>query len=554
VATAALLRDPRAVKLSNQLRGQAAALAARNITTIPPAYIDEVADQMIALGWIDLAGIDAVQETVTGYATVQRGDEYGPELVEFSRHVWSYNGAPMYAMESPDVGFDKLLPVANTADGQFTAWMEWIDPPGVPIVILRRRKQASLNFMRGITFVGGFLAVAAGLPGIIGNAVLGAELAASYPALSTAIGQVATRTVLTGGDVEKAVSGAAASLVGAEFGGFVGEAVDSAAIGAGTAAATTAALQGGDPRRAVLQSVATSGVFSEIVSRGGPDMSDYDPNEYIYEPSTMVDDFGQTNIVLPGEITLDDLGLDFNLDDVLSNLENPEALTVPLDAVLPDDAGNLFAVDGHYIELQPEQYLASLYPDEAGNIRTPDNQILMPANEVLKYLEFEGGTVQLAADLRARIEPLQGDISIPAAAPALRPGAIPPPAGQTKTPVFDWAKQADALLKTAVSIGASIKAIATGNYRPGYPTSPFGTARPPVGVPVRQPDGSTVVNNGNGTQTIRFPDGRVQTMPTTYTSTGLAGNYGGSLVPGISNQTLLIGGAVLVAAVLLARR
>jgi hypothetical protein len=432
--------------------------------------------------------------------------------------------------------------------------MEWIDPPGVPIVILRRRKQASLNFMRGITFVGGFLAVAAGLPGIIGNAVLGAELAASYPALSTAIGQVATRTVLTGGDVEKAVSGAAASLVGAEFGGFVGEAVDSAAIGAGTAAATTAALQGGDPRRAVLQSVATSGVFSEIVSRGGPDMSDYDPNEYIYEPSTMVDDFGQTNIVLPGEITLDDLGLDFNLDDVLSNLENPEALTVPLDAVLPDDAGNLFAVDGHYIELQPEQYLASLYPDEAGNIRTPDNQILMPANEVLKYLEFEGGTVQLAADLRARIEPLQGDISIPAAAPALRPGAIPPPAGQTKTPVFDWAKQADALLKTAVSIGASIKAIATGNYRPGYPTSPFGTARPPVGVPVRQPDGSTVVNNGNGTQTIRFPDGRVQTMPTTYTSTGLAGNYGGSLVPGISNQTLLIGGAVLVAAVLLARR
>lgn len=554
MATAALLRDPRAVKLSNQLRGQAAALAQRNITTIPPAYIDEVADQMIALGWIDLAGIDAVQETVTGYATVQRGDEYGPELVEFSRHVWSYNGAPMYAMESPDVGFDKLLPVANTADGQFTAWMEWVDPPGVPIVILRRRKQASLNFMRGITFVGGFLAVAAGLPGIIGNAVLGAELAASYPALSTAIGQVATRTVLTGGDVEKAVSGAAAGLVGAEFGGFVGEAVDSAAIGAGAAAATTAALQGGDVRQAVFQSVATSGVFSEIVSQGGPDMSDYDPNEYIYEPSTMVDDFGEPNIVLPGEITLDDLGLDLNLDEVLSNLEVPEALTVPLDAVLPDDVGNLFTVDGHYIELQPEQYLASLYPDEAGNIRTPDNQILMPADEVLKYLEFEGGTVQLAADLQARIEPLQGGTSIPAAAPALRPGAIPPPAGQTKTPVFDWAKQADALLKTAVSIGASIKAIATGNYRPGYSTSPFGTARPPVGIPVRQADGSTVVNNGNGTQTIRFPDGRVQTMPTTYTSTGLAGNYGGSLVPGISNQTLLIGGAVLVAAVLLARR
>lgn len=562
MATAALLRDPRAVKLSNQLRAQAAALAQRNITTIPPAYIDEVADQLVAVGIDDL-------KSITGTTTV----EFGPNPAQLSmigtegEPQIQYGNFPVTrlfvrGMEWPITIGERAVwnhdgtldpfPMGVTYDGRFYIVVKWIDPPGAPIVLLVPFTRVSP--WRGVVFIAGFLATAMGLPAIIGEAVLGAELAASYPAAANAVGQVAVRTVLTGGDVESAVRSAATSLAGGEFGGFVGEAVDSATIGAAAAAATTAALQGGDARRAVLQSVATSGVFSEIVSRGGPDMSDYDPNEYIYEPSTMVDDFGQTNIVLPGEITLDDLGLDFNLDDVLSNLENPEALTVPLDAVLPDDAGNLFAVDGHYIELQPEQYLASLYPDEAGNIRTPDNQILMPANEVLKYLEFEGGTVQLAADLRARIEPLQGDISIPAAAPALRPGAIPPPAGQTKTPVFDWAKQADALLKTAVSIGASIKAIATGNYRPGYPTSPFGTARPPVGVPVRQADGSTVVNNGNGTQTIRFPDGRVQTMPTTYTSTGLAGNYGGSLVPGISNQTLLIGGAVLVAAVLLARR
>lgn len=552
MATAALLRDPRAVKLSNQLRGQAAALAQRNITTIPPAYIDVVADSMVSLGWLDLTGINAEKEMARGPRIVYVGNEgeYYDEVVDFERLAWTYNGAPMYAADSPDAPFGDSIPVYE--DENFRAVMEWLEKPGAPIVYVRRKYRA--NIWRGVAFVAGFVATAAGLPAIIGEAVLGAELAAAYPAAANAIGQVATRTVLTGGDVESAVQSAVTSLAGGEFGGFVGEAVDSATIGAAAAAATTAALQGGDPRRAVLQSVATSGVFSEIVSRGGPDMSDYDPNDYVYEPTTMVDDFGEPNTLLPGEITLDDLGLDFNLDEVLSNLEAPEALTVPLDAVLPDAAGNLFTVDGHYIELQPDQYLASLYPDEAGNIRTPDNQILMPADEVLKYLEFEGGTVQLAADLQARIEPLQGGTSIPAAAPALRPGAIPPPAGQTKTPVFDWAKQADALLKTAVSIGASIKAIATGNYRPGYPTSPFGTARPPVGVPVRQPDGSTVVNNGNGTQTIRFPDGRVQTMPTTYTSTGLAGNYGGSLVPGVSNQTLLIGGAVLIAAVLLARR
>ena len=82
----------------------------------------------------------------------------------------------------------------------------------------------------------------------------------------------------------------------------------------------------------------------------------------------------------------------------------------------------------------------------------------------------------------------------------------------------------------------------------------FGTARPPVGVPVRRPDGSTVVNNGNGTQTVRYADGRVQTMPATYTSGGLGANYGASLIPGVPNTALFIGGGLLLAAVLFARR
>jgi hypothetical protein len=60
-------------------------------------------------------------------------------------------------------------------------------------------------------------------------------------------------------------------------------------------------------------------------------------------------------------------------------------------------------------------------------------------------------------------------------------------------------------------------------------------------------DGSSVVNNGNGTQTVRYPDGRVTTTSATYsTSSGL--------IPGINNQTLLIGGAILVGALLLTQR
>jgi hypothetical protein len=77
--------------------------------------------------------------------------------------------------------------------------------------------------------------------------------------------------------------------------------------------------------------------------------------------------------------------------------------------------------------------------------------------------------------------------------------------------------------------------------------SGMGTYRPQaVGVPVTLADGSTVVNNGNGTVTRRYLDG---TVSTTSSNTG-----GGGLFGGISTNTLLIGGAVLVGALLLSRR
>lgn len=547
MATAALLRDPRAVKLSNQLRGQAAALAKRNITTLNPDYIDRVADSMVSLGWLDLTGIKATKEPATGQRKVYVGTEgeFYIEDVEFERLAWTYNGAPMFALQSPDPEIDPLAAFGDAVpvyeDDDFRVLIEWLDPPGAPIVYMRRVYRA--NIWRGVAFVAGFAAMAAGLPQIIGQAVLGAEVAAAYPAASNAIGQVATRTVLTGGDVESAVRSAATGLVGVEFGGFVGEAVDSAAIGAAAGAATAAALQGGDARNAAIQALISQGVKS--VSDFDP--TEYDPGDYVYLPG---DDFAPT-VMLEGEITLDDLGLSFDLDEVLANLELPEALTLPLDAIIPDDDGNLFGVDGFYVELSDRGYIGAIYPDEQGNIRAPDNNILMPADEVIKYLE---SPAELAEQLRVRIEPLQGEPIAPLTAPNLRPINIPPPAGQTRTPVIDWAKQADALLKVAVSIGGSIKAISNGTFRPQYGTSPYGTVRPPIGVPVRQGDGSTVVNNGNGTQTVRYPDGRVVTMPTTYTSTGIAGNYGQTLIPGVPNTALLIGGGLVIAALLLSRR
>ena len=60
-----------------------------------------------------------------------------------------------------------------------------------------------------------------------------------------------------------------------------------------------------------------------------------------------------------------------------------------------------------------------------------------------------------------------------------------------------------------------------------------------------------VTNNGNGTQTIRNPDGTTNTVSSSYSG---ASGAGASLLPGVSNQALLIGGAVLLGALLLARR
>jgi hypothetical protein len=109
--------------------------------------------------------------------------------------------------------------------------------------------------------------------------------------------------------------------------------------------------------------------------------------------------------------------------------------------------------------------------------------------------------------------------------------------------------------KLAAQLKSTVNAIRTGTYRPpAGSTSTTGTPRnTPVGVPITLPDGRVVTNNGNGTQTIRTPDGRVTTVPSSYS--GATGAGGGGLLPGVSNQALLIGGAVvLVGAVLLARR
>lgn len=89
----------------------------------------------------------------------------------------------------------------------------------------------------------------------IGAKIIGAELAASYPALAVTVGQTAVGTVFNGGDVEaaakSAVKSAGASALGAEIGAEVTDATDVAALGRVASAATSAYIRGGNVDAAV---------------------------------------------------------------------------------------------------------------------------------------------------------------------------------------------------------------------------------------------------------------------------------------------------------------
>jgi hypothetical protein len=143
--------------------------------------------------------------------------------------------------------------------------------------------------------------------------------------------------------------------------------------------------------------------------------------------------------------------------------------------------------------------------------------------------------------------------------PAGRPAGSPAPAAQGQVPFFQAVSQ-EVLgwFKTITSYSLAKEQLdKTGRYQPPYQTNPTGQAYSQVpGVPVRRADGSTVTNNGNGTQTVQFPDGRVQTVPTNLNPGSFSGGQfgGGQWIAGVSNQTLLLVGGGLLAALLIARR
>lgn len=505
-----------------------------------------LAEQLFALGVRDLSRLSI--GSVTRYTGADSRASAGA-VVDWSQYrgaptrtysFLAYAGEPIGYLSTDGGASIEADPYDASGVGVLDLWdaagsghIKW-SPVAVPTgaVVFVPVWASSSDVPVEVVAIIGIAAAFAGFPAMIGEAVLGAEAAAAYPLASKAVGSVALQTALTGGDIEAATRSAAASLVGAEFGNVVGSGLDSAQIGKVAAAAATAAIQGGDVEKAVLKSLVDIGAKAMDETLVDYGTGDWDPSLMEY-------------------VTLDDLGIDpgtVDTSDILA--DNTDTFTqadIDLSVVSPDIYGNLFLASGEFVELSDVTFVDSIYVDSDGNIRAPDNSIMIPSEDALN------ATVdQLSAEIARQMDAGADKVETSQPAPPSRPAAIPPAASQTKWPsISDATKLLDAIGKLSAQLKSTVNAVKTGTYRPPS-TSPVGTPRnTPVGVPVTLPDGRVVVNNGNGTQTIRNPDGTTVTVPSSYSG---ASGAGASLLPGVSNQALLIGGAVLLGAVLLARR
>jgi hypothetical protein len=264
-------------------------------------------------------------------------------------------------------------------------------------------------------------------------------------------------------------------------------------------------------------------------------------------------------IVSPGDLGLD-VAIAVDESGLITNLD-PNAL-------FPDDSGVLYNQVGEVVAYTPDSYLEGIHYDRDNDVfLTPDNRLLMTRQEAVDAVaagaagcSSTGSGLNGPTDfcqppgksiedlMRKKFGPESGQTVIPGPPSADRKAETPPanPNGVKLPEAVGLAAAAELITKSAANIWTIIQQVSNGTYRPGQ-TNPFGTLHPPVpGVPVRNRDGSVTVNNGNGTQTVTYPNGASKTMSTAAAG---AGGFGG-----ISTNTLLLAGAGLAALLLLRRK
>lgn len=253
--------------------------------------------------------------------------------------------------------------------------------------------------------------------------------------------------------------------------------------------------------------------------------------------------FGGINDDLGGELFIDPIDIGVNLDEVVV-MELGE-LGLDTAALGIDLDGSVYDLNGEIAAPTMRTYAASLYVGSDGGIYDiANNQLLTPAQAEAAF--NENGIDELTAQTWAAASS-QGATFVAQQANEARPASTPAVKSTGILPTFSGDSWGAFLLNAASTLGnyalAREQIQRTGRYTPPGQTSIYGTAYPTrVGVPQAQPDGSVVVRNQDGSVTRTNIDGSQSTIRPGQT---------GGMLGGISTNTLLIGGGILAAVLLL---
>lgn len=362
----------------------------------------------------------------------------------------------------------------------------------------------------------------------IGNAVLPASLTAAYPAVATAVGNIALSTALNGGDIQSAVKGAlisqASGFAGAQAGGFVASATESALIGSLAEAATRTALSGGDVKLAVGMTLAREGVnYMDFNTTGIGDGSS-----------------GGFDFFSGGG----DWSMPSNSFDVL-------APTTGFDIAQFNVGDWSFGADYFSGDFQPVVTLPGQSLDEFS--QTWSDQFIPPDLSQFNESGFDPSTWN----------PLSQSLANPTGNPPAQSPTNPPPANSGVWNPMQIIQGVTAAAMAAISVikayrsldqpkinttarvvraDGSVSVITdNGLVSTRSPTGQVTSSKPPVGVPQTTVNGNVVVNNGDGSYTVVAPDGRTATY---RYSTGAAAASGEGLSP--MTLALIAGGAFLL--------
>lgn len=252
----------------------------------------------------------------------------------------------------------------------------------------------------------------AGMASAIGTAAIGAELAASYPALAQSIGTVAVNTAANGGDVKAAVERVAPSLVAGFVGAGAASQFDSVAAGRAVAAATATAIQGGDIGNAVAQSLVQTGLKS-----GADMLSTWNDEGIIADAASAVPiDPGYGYGVDAGVIPIADVSTDYFGSPVADTFPLPSVPDIPVYTDTPQIVIDERGFASSALDFLTDAALAAIKVNAAYQASQKPAPRITTANS---------GTVATAAGVLVTRDPVTGAVRDAGKPPAGTPYVLP---------------------------------------------------------------------------------------------------------------------------------